>query len=254
MKVVFIGAGNLATHLAWTMKGVGITIGQVYSHTADSAKTLASRLDVPWTTEIDEIHFDADLYIFSLKDSVLRSVISQMKTNNALWVHTAGSMPIDVFDGHTERGGVLYPLQTFSKERKVDFRNIPLFLETKREEDRTVLNEIGHLISDNVRFLSSEKRKSLHLAAVFACNFTNHIYSLAYRILSEKDIPADVLLPLIDETAAKIHALAPAQAQTGPAIRYDENVINKHLEMLEDPDMKNLYRLISQSIHRETMK
>ena len=114
-----------------------------------------------------------------------------------------------------------------------------------------VLGEVARALSSDVRFLSSEKRKNLHLAAVFACNFTNHMYALAEKILEEQQIPGEVLLPLIDETAAKVHVMSPARAQTGPAIRYDENVINKHMAMLKDPDMRNLYELISRSIHKE---
>ena len=168
-----------------------------------------------------------------------------------MWVHTAGSMPMDVFNGHTANYGVLYPMQTFSKTREVDFNVIPFFLEANTSENAGKLQHLAEKLSGNIRFLSSDKRKSLHLAAVFACNFTNHIYALAVKLLEEQDIPADVLLPLIDETAAKIHTMPPRVAQTGPAIRYDENVINKHLAMLGDSDMRSIYRLISQSIHKE---
>ena len=210
-------------------------IGQVYSHTPENAQQLAALLGCPWTTDPETVDTDADLYVFSLKDTVLADVIARVRPNEGLWVHTAGSMPMDVFNGHTANYGVLYPMQTFSKTREVDFNVIHL----------------AEKLSGNIRFLSSDKRKSLHLAAVFACNFTNHIYALAVKLLEEQDIPADVLLPLIDETAAKIHTMPPRVAQTGPAIRYDENVINKHLAMLGDSDMRSIYRLISQSIHKE---
>ena len=231
MKIVFIGAGNLATRLSLAMQRVGMQIGQVYSHTEASARQLATRLGCPWTNDLSALQEDGDLYVFSLKDTVLSDVISKVKPNNGMWVHTAGSMPMSVFEGYAQRFGVLYPLQTFSKGRNVNFDVIPIF--------------------ENVRFMSSEKRRSLHLAAVFACNFTNHIYTLSYKLLENESIPADVLLPLIDETVSKIHSMPPAAAQTGPAIRYDENVINKHLAMLDDPDMQAIYRLLSQSIHKE---
>lgn len=142
-------------------------------------------------------------------------------------------------------------MQTFSKTREVDFSVIPFFLEANTSENAGKLQQLAEKLSGNVRFLSSDKRKCLHLAAVFACNFTNHIYALAVKLLQEQDIPANVLLPLIDETAAKIHTMPPKVAQTGPAIRYDENVINKHLAMLGDSDMRSIYQLISQSIHKE---
>ena len=251
MKIVFIGAGNLATRLSLAMQRVGMQIGQVYSHTEASARQLATRLGCPWTNDLSALQEDGDLYVFSLKDTVLSDVISKVKPNNGMWVHTAGSMPMSVFEGYAQRFGVLYPLQTFSKGRNVNFDVIPIFLEANTDKNADYLKNIASALSENVRFMSSEKRRSLHLAAVFACNFTNHIYTLSYKLLENESIPVDVLLPLIDETVSKIHSMPPAAAQTGPAIRYDENVINKHLAMLDDPDMQAIYRLLSQSIHKE---
>ena len=251
MKIVFIGAGNLATRLSLAMQRVGMQIGQVYSHTEASARQLATRLGCPWTNDLSALQEDGDLYVFSLKDTVLSDVISKVKPNNGMWVHTAGSMPMSVFEGYAQRFGVLYPLQTFSKGRNVNFDVIPIFLEANTDKNADYLKNIASALSENVRLMSSEKRRSLHLAAVFACNFTNHIYTLSYKLLENESIPADVLLPLIDETVSKIHSMPPAAAQTGPAIRYDENVINKHLAMLDDPDMQAIYRLLSQSIHKE---
>ena len=251
MKIVFIGAGNLATRLSLAMQRVGMQIGQVYSNTEASARQLATRLGCPWTNDLSALQEDGDLYVFSLKDTVLSDVISKVKPNNGMWVHTAGSMPMSVFEGYAQRFGVLYPLQTFSKGRNVNFDVIPIFLEANTDKNADYLKNIASALSENVRFMSSEKRRSLHLAAVFACNFTNHIYTLSYKLLENESIPADVLLPLIDETVSKIHSMPPAAAQTGPAIRYDENVINKHLAMLDDPDMQAIYRLLSQSIHKE---
>ena len=233
MRVVFVGAGNLATRLSLEMRKSGMSIGQVYSHTSEHAKILADELGCGWTVVPEDIVEDADLYVFSLKDAVLQDVIAR------------------VIEGLTARYGVVYPLQTFSKSREVDFKKIPFFLEANSSEDEKVLGEVARALSSDVRFLSSEKRKNLHLAAVFACNFTNHMYALAEKILEEQQIPGEVLLPLIDETAAKVHVMSPVRAQTGPAIRYDENVINKHMAMLKDPDMRNLYELISRSIHKE---
>lgn len=251
MKTIFLGAGNLATRLSVEMQRKGMTIGQVYSHTPENARRLADRLGCPWTTDPEAVETDADLYLFSLKDTALADVIARVRPNGGLWVHTAGSMPMDVFSGYAAHYGVLYPMQTFSKTREVDFRVIPFFLEAHTAEDAGKLQQVAERLSGNVRFLSSDKRKVLHLAAVFACNFTNHLYALAARLLAQQELPADLLLPLIDETAAKVHTMPPRVAQTGPAVRYDENVINKHLAMLDDPDMRSIYRLISQSIHKE---
>lgn len=215
MKIVFIGAGNLATRLSLAMQRVGMQIGQVYSHTEASARQLATRLGCPWTNDLSALQEDGDLYVFSLKDAVLSDVISKVKPNNGMWVHTAGSMPMSVFEGYAQRFGVLYPLQTFSKGRNVNFDVIPIFLEANTDKNADYLKNIASALSENVRFMSSEKRRSLHLAAVFACNFTNHIYTLSYKLLENESIPADVLLPLIDETVSKIHSMPPAAAQTG---------------------------------------
>lgn len=251
MRVVFIGSGNLATRLSMEMEKVGMKVEQIYSLTVGHARVLAEKLGCAWTDRLDEVVSDADLYVFSLKDTVLQAVISRLRPNQGLWVHTAGSMSMNVFEGYSKRYGVIYPLQTFSKDREVKFKRIPFLLEANSREDETILEDLAGRLSDNVCLLSSERRKHIHLAAVFACNFTNHMYALAGKILDEQGVPMDVLLPLIDETAAKVQGMSPAKAQTGPAIRYDENVINKHLAMLKNPNMRELYERISQSIHKE---
>ncbi len=255
MKVVFIGAGNLASRAALAFQQAGVQILQVYSRTEESAHMLGSKLgSVPYTCDLSAIVPDADLYIFSVKDEVLEEVIRKVKPNGALWVHTAGSMPAAVFAGHVERYGVFYPMQTFSKEREVDFSGIPVFVEARTPEDTAVLREYAGKISGRIYEAGSERRKYLHLAAVFACNFTNHMYDLCYRLLEEQDIPFDVMLPLIDETAAKVHLLAPHDAQTGPAVRYDRNVMERQSAMLPDEQMKQIYELLSRSIHNARLK
>ena len=151
----------------------------------------------------------------------------------------------------TPRYGVLYPLQTFSKQRKVSFDEIPFFVEANQREDVDLLKSIASALSDQIYEVTPEQRKSLHLAAVFACNFTNHMYALAAGLLEKYGLPFDVLLPLIDETAGKVHELSPLIAQTGPAVRYDRNVINNHLNMLADePAIQEIYRIVSENIHR----
>ena len=147
MRVVFVGAGNLATRLSLEMRKSGMSIGQVYSHTSEHAKILADELGCGWTVVPEDIVEDADLYVFSLKDAVLQDVIARVKPNNGLWVHTAGSMPISVFEGLTARYGVVYPLQTFSKSREVDFKKIPFFLEANSSEDEKVLGEVARALS-----------------------------------------------------------------------------------------------------------
>lgn len=256
-SIIFIGAGNLATHLAKAFYRKGFRIVQVYSRTKESARTLAQAVEAEYTTELTDIVLDGQLYIVSLKDTALVQLLPEIVQGkeHALWVHTAGSIPMSIWEGQVERYGVFYPMQTFSKQREVNFREIPVFIESHLPEDVRLLKMIASVLSDKVYEANSEQRKSLHLAAVFTCNFTNHMYALAADLLKKYQLPFDVMLPLIDETARKVHELEPRVAQTGPAMRYDENVINEHLQMLTDePNMQELYRLISCSIHESDAK
>ena len=183
MKVVVVGSGNVATHLSLAMASLeGIEICQVYSFTEAHAQILAERLNCDFITDPTQIRKDADVYLFALKDQALEAVIRAVPANEGLWLHTSGSMPMEVFAGYTGRYGVLYPLQTFSKSRHISFKGIPLFIECHREEDKKLLEDLARRLSGKICELSSEKRRSLHLAAVFACNFTNHIYALAEEI------------------------------------------------------------------------
>jgi predicted short-subunit dehydrogenase-like oxidoreductase (DUF2520 family) len=246
----------VATQLGPALQEKGYSIVQVYSRSLASAEILGNKLNTPYTFRLEEIDTQADLYIFALKDLALPAVLKDFPATAGLWVHTAGSVPMDIFqNSRAKRYGVLYPLQTFSINRKISFEHIPLFIEANHPEDELLLEKIALSLSDKVIRLSSEKRKQLHLAAVFACNFTNHLYAIAAKILEEQNLPWEMLLPLIEETAAKVKELHPVEAQTGPAVRYDTNVIDKHLEMLKnDPDKQELYRMLSQSIHRSMQK
>lgn len=255
--IVFIGAGNLATNLAKALYRKGFRIVQVYSRTEASARSLAEVVEAEFTTDLNDINPFARLYIVSLKDSAfieLLPAIAAGKKKDALLVHTAGSLPLSVWNGTVEHYGVFYPMQTFSKQREVDFREIPFFIEASSAEDTELLKAVAATLSERVYEADSEQRKSLHLAAVFTCNFTNHMYALAAELLEKYHLPFDVMLPLIDETARKVHALQPKSAQTGPAIRYDENIINDHLGMLsDDSEMQKLYELVSRSIFNRKM-
>lgn len=259
MDIVFVGAGNLATHLSQALQRAGHRILQVYSRTEESASELASLLDCPWTTRLEEVSRMGQIYVFALRDAVLQEVSRQLYAllrekpcpgrldcgSSALFVHTAGSLSIDLLP--TLRRGVLYPMQTFSKHKPVDFSSIPVFVESPT--DMRLLRQISGEISQSVYELNGVGRLYLHLAAVFACNFSNHMYSLCSQILEEHQIPFEVMLPLIDETARKVHQMPPLQAQTGPAIRHDENVIQHHLDLLTDEGMKEIYSLLSKDIY-----
>ena len=251
MKIVLIGAGNLATHLGKALHAAGHDVVQVFSRTMQSAETLASLLDAEPLTDMAQVRDDADVYIFSVKDSALEQLISQLcGGEKKVFLHTAGSMPMSVFRGKALHYGVLYPMQTFSKQREVDFSIIPCFIEANDEFALKQIEGLAGQISHRVYQLSSEDRKYLHLSAVFACNFANHCYAASQELLQQHGVPFDVMLPLIDETAAKVHGMTPKEAQTGPAVRYDENVIGKQIQLLENqPYFQKIYDCMSKSIH-----
>ena len=254
MKIVLIGAGNLATNLGKALQGAEHEIMQVWSRTEASAQALATVLKCPYTTDVKDVVKCADVFIVAVKDSVMPSLATSLKEGREgqLFVHTAGSMPMDILP--FDRRGVLYPMQTFSKHKVVDFSVIPCFIEASDESDEALLTTLSKTISDTVCALDSENRKYLHLAAVFCCNFANHCFAMGERLLQEHgNLPFSVMLPLIEETAAKLYSLSPREAQTGPAVRWDENVIDKHLQLLaEKPDMQKIYELMSKSIHGES--
>ena len=252
LPIAIVGAGNLATNLAKALYRNGFRIVQVYSRTETSARTLAAEVEAGYTARLDGLTDEAQLYIVALTDMALVQLLPELVCGReaALWVHTAGSVPMDVWKNHAERYGVFYPMQTFSKERAVDFREIPVFVEACRPADAALLKEVAAVLSDRVYDATSEQRKWLHLAAVCACNFTNHFYELAASLLVREGMPFDVMLPLIDETARKVHGLTPHDAQTGPAVRFDKNVMEKHLQLLADtPSLQDIYKQISESIY-----
>lgn len=257
LNFCFIGAGNLATHLSKSLKKSGFNIKQVYSKTENSAKTLADTLNTNFTTVPENITPDAEIYFVALKDSAFEKVLSKVNLKNKILLHCSGSLPISVLENYSDKTGVFYPLQTFSKQREVDFSKIPVFVESGSKEIEKLLVEIARTISNSVSVLNSEKRKYLHIAAVFSCNFVNHLYSISDEILKTEEIPFDVLKPLILETALKVQEVEPEKAQTGPAMRFDKNIISAHLEEIKD--LKNyaeLYNSMSRSIfeHHQILK
>jgi len=248
-KICFIGAGNLATHLSIEMQVKGYSIVQVFSRTINSAERLAKKLKTTFTTSTKDITTDADIYFVAIKDDAIHGVLDQINFRNKKLVHCSGSLPLSVLEKYSDNIGVLYPLQTFSKGRQLDFSSIPVFVEANLKENEDTLIEIACKISENVQVLDSDKRKSLHIAAVFACNFVNHFYTIASDYLASKNIPFEVLRPLILETALKVQEMEPEKSQTGPAIRFDENIISAHLNELEGLDnFAELYKSSSKSI------
>lgn len=257
MKIVFIGAGNLATHVSQALHKAGHEVVQVYSRTYESASCLATLLGAQPVTDLSLLRRDAHLYIMSVKDDALPILANQLPqlAPEAVVVHTAGSVPMGVLEGTASHYGVLYPMQSFSKARKLSMKHVPFYVEASDQQTIDMLLTVAHSMSDTARVLSSANRRYLHLAAVFASNFTNYCYTVADTVMAQCQLPFTDLLPLIDETAAKVHDLSPRDAQTGPAVRYDESVMCRHLELLNQlPEAKALYELASAGIHHEHSK
>jgi len=255
-NAVIIGAGNLATQLALALLEKGIQVKQVYSRKFESASELAGKVNSSFTNDLSQLLPEADLYVIAVKDSAIQEVLENLRVQeDQLIVHTSGSVPMSVLEGFSNNYGVFYPLQTFSKSRKVDFSDIPICIEASHPSTILKLETLGGRLSTSVNQINSEERKTLHLAAVFTNNFVNHFYAIGAAILHEKKLDFDLLKPLIRETAEKIQTLQPFDAQTGPAKRYDQGIINAQLKMLHDkPEYQKIYSFVTESIFRLQQK
>ncbi|HNS18459.1 MAG TPA: DUF2520 domain-containing protein [Bacteroidales bacterium] len=249
-QVVLIGAGNVATHLALHLMNSERKLVQIWSRTSESAAALASKVNVPWCTSLQELFPDADLYMIAVPDRVLPEILVRLTLpRDRFIVHTAGGLSIELLQKATERPGVFYPVQTFTKERPLNFRSIPVCIEARKADDLKLLKAFAGCFSGKIYSLDSEKRKSVHLAAVFANNFTNYLYQVSYDLLQRENLPFDLLRPLIRETAMKIQQCEPQAAQTGPAVRNDRTVIAEHLELLKrDKQYDELYAFLTERI------
>ncbi len=251
IRIVLIGAGNVATHLGKALVNAGNEILQVYSKTDESANVLAKKLKTNFTASLSEINENADIYVLSVSDVAVLPVLNQLSFRDKLLVHTSGFLPMEILKQSSDNFGVLYPLQTFSKSRDVDMNTVPLCIEANSPENLEKLKSLAGQLSADVREVKSEQRKIIHLAAVFACNFPNFMYNIADKLLDDSNIEFDILKPLIKETTEKLQDIKPAEAQTGPAAREDENIIKAHLEMLKDyPAYKKMYQIISEEIKK----
>jgi len=249
MNIVLLGSGNVATHLGRAFKLAGQSIVQVWSRDIEHAKELADTLASEAISDLDDIDRSADFYIISVKDDAIRDLASKLKIGDKLVVHTSGSTGLEALEGVSSHTGVFYPLQTFSKNGAVDFRQVPIAIEASNPEDVALIRAIADRLSERVTELSSAQRKALHVAAVFACNFANHLFAIAQELLETENLDFDLIRPLIAETAQKIQLNDPETMQTGPALREDMEIINSHLEMLDDkPELQELYKKLSQSI------
>jgi len=249
MRITIIGSGNVATHLAAAFKNAGHSMVQVYSRDLQNASLLAYHVCAEAIDDLNQIDPEADLFVIAVKDDAIESIAAELAPYNKLIVHTSGATPLQALLNHTPNAGVFYPLQTFSKTKEVDFNTVPVCIEGADEQIASQLNELAYTITQNVYRITSAERKTLHLAAVFACNFPNYLYYISQQLLAEQQLPFDLLRPLILETAQKVQELLPAAVQTGPAVRNDEKTMAAHLQLLhENPELQELYRLLSQGI------
>lgn len=252
MNISFIGAGNVATHLAKAFIQAGQTIVGVHTRSLASAEAFANTyhcVNAPTLAALPE----SDVYVFAVKDDALPEVVAHFAElhRTGLCIHTAGSVALSVFlNQGIKRCGVFYPMQTFSKDKVLDYTTLPIFLETAHTDDEVMLEQLALKFTSKVYHLDSEDRKLLHLAAVFACNFSNHCFAIAEDLLAKAGLSGELLLPLIDETCLKLHTMPAIKSQTGPAVRYDQKVMQRQLALLsEDPLRQAIYRVVSESIH-----
>ena len=245
IKVVIIGSGNVAHHLiAAFAKSKKVEVIQVFARQKENVTPL---FDSNKITSIYTDLAEADLYIIAVSDDAIATVSSQIPFKNRLVVHTSGTVSINSLDAKN-RKGIFYPLQTFTKDKAVDYSKVPICLESENETDFKLLENVAQSISNSVFKINSEQRKALHVSAVFVNNFVNQLYQIGNEICLENNIPFEILNPLIQETANKVISLSPKEAQTGPAKRNDTQTINTHLSFLTDATQKEIYKILTKSI------
>jgi len=246
--ITLIGAGNVATHLGKAFLNNGFSINQVYSKSIDNAYSLASELNAMPCDDVKFITDESDIYIICIKDDAINDIVEQISFKNKIIAHTSGSIPLSVLNGFNNYG-IFYPLQTFSKNKNVTINEVPFCIEANNDETKNTLLDLAKSLSNNVNEINSEQRKKIHLAAVFACNFTNYMYSISEDILNQSNIDLDILKPLIIETAKKIQNNSPKTMQTGPAKRNDDVVLKNHIELLANSkDYQDIYKIITDNI------
>lgn len=246
LKVVILGAGNVATHLAMALNE-HCEILQIYNRTLQKARAIADRINAEAVDDVKDISNDADLYIIALSDDAILPTVEKLGKRKGIWVHTSGSTPLEVLAPLSENIGVFYPMQTFTKNVPVHFPDVPLFLEASSPEEERTLHSLAEKLTSHVKTISSRQRQLLHIAAVFACNFTDFMWMESAKLLESIGSDFSVMRPLIDATFRKAVTYGPKDSLTGPARRGDAKVIARHLGELSG-DTKEIYRLLSDSI------
>lgn len=248
-NISFAGAGRVASALCRRMYNAGYNIELIVSLTENNGRSLADSCHASWSP-VPEFPFSTDVIIVAVPDHSLIKLLGNMKCRpGTLVVHTAGSFGLEVFPAHFTAKGVFYPLQTFSREREVEFTDLPLLLESSDIQSSATLEEMAASIGAKTWFVNADQRIMLHLAAVFICNFTNHMLTRGKQIAEKAGVPFEIFYPLLRETVSKAIDIGPEKAQTGPALRNDQNTIEKHIELLSySPELEKMYREITISI------
>lgn len=246
MKIVIIGSGNVAYHLAKAFQKNKIPVSQLFGRNENDLKYISEQLQIPFSTNLLA---DADLYLICVSDASIVEVSKMITKENCLVAHTSGSLPKEILEGNFRKAS-FYPLQTFSKSKDLDYKEVPFFVESDDDNDLELLKNLALNISKKVMISTYEKRKYIHLTAVFACNFVNHLFARAKEISDSQEIPFAYFLPLIKETTSKIEILEPKLAQTGPAIRNDERVLKAHEDLITDEEQLKIYKIMNESIKK----
>ncbi|WP_299315015.1 DUF2520 domain-containing protein [uncultured Aquimarina sp.] len=245
ITIVILGAGNVAQHLYTAfLNKKSVAIIQCYNR--KGIRIHKDQKEGTVTNDLNNLK-KADLYILAISDDAIEKVSSALPFHNRLVVHTSGSAPIQAID-HKNSRGVFYPLQTFSAKKKIDFSELPFCIEADQKQDVITLKNLASIVSQKIYDVSSDQRSVLHVAAVFVNNFTNYMFSIGNEICKENNVPFEILLPLIQETAKKIIEIEPDIAQTGPAIRKDVKTIDRHLKILKDDSQRQLYKMLTKAI------
>ena len=248
MKISIIGAGNVATQLAFAFKKAGHTLVQIYNRSDESGKELAHAVGAAFTSDSYQL-LQTDVYLIAVKDDAIAELASQLQSQGKIVAHTSGSMSKDLLQVSSSNYGVFYPLQTMTKVSKIDFKNVPFLIEGSNEQTTKTLEKLAQSISQNIHVVDEQQRQWVHVAAVFANNFTNHLFGLSESLLLAQGLPFEILKPLIFSFIQNMQEYSPQQLQTGPAARGDVQTINNHLLLLADDErLKKIYEILTNSI------
>ena len=249
MNIVILGSGNAATHFARQFQKIGQQVVQIYSKTKANANALAFDLHCAAIDQLSELDLNADLYLIAVADKAIIPIIEALPPNlKGIVIHCSGATDLAVLN-RFKNAGVIYPPQSLSKDKAVDFSTVPLCIEGNTDENSAMLLQLARNLSPHSIYCTSEQRLAIHLASVLVNNFSNILYQMAYELLTENNLSFDLIKPIIRETAEKAQNHIPITVQTGPAIRQDSKTMKKHLQFISNkPNLQQIYQLLSQEI------